>query len=123
MRKILYPISLLLVAILSISAIYDEKEDLTKDFISGNPEIASINALSFGPEGILFIGDSDNAAIYAVDTKDNTANTKSENIAVGDFDVKVAEALGTTKDNIKITDMAVNPISKVAYLSVIYLTL
>ena len=43
---------------------------------------------------------------------------KSGNIAVGDFDVKVAEALGTKVKNIRITDMAVNPISKVAYFSV-----
>jgi len=118
MKRILYSLSLLVIAVVTLSAINHEKEDLKKDFITGNPEIASINSLSFGPDGILFIGDSDNAAVYAIDTKDNTSNEKSENIAVGDFDVKVAEALGTTKNNIRITDMAVNPVSKTAYFSV-----
>jgi hypothetical protein len=118
MKRILYPISLLVIAVVTLAFIGNEKEELTKDFISGNPGIASINSLSFGPEGILFIGDSDNAAIYAIDTKDNTSKEKSDNIAVEDFDVKVAAALGTTQENIRITDMAVNPISKTAYFSV-----
>ncbi len=118
MKRFLYVFSLLLIAVTTVAAIGNEKDDLTKNFISGNPEIASINSLSFGPQGILFIGDSDKATVYAIDTKDNTPNAKSENIAVGDFDVKVAEALGTSKDNIRITDMAVNPVSKVAYFSI-----
>lgn len=118
MKRILYTLSLFVVATLMIAATYTTDDDLKRNFIEGNPEIASINSLSFGPEGILFIGDSDNATIYAIDTKDSKANAKSEDIAVGDFDVKVAEALGTTVKNIRITDMAVNPISKVAYFSV-----
>jgi hypothetical protein len=118
MKRILYTLSLLVIAAITVAAIGNEKEDLTADFITGDPGIASINSLSFGPEGILFIGDSDNAAIYAIDTKDNKANETSENIAIEGFDVKVAAALGTTVDNIRITDMAVNPVSKVAYFSV-----
>lgn len=118
MKKLLYSLSLLLVASLTMASIGNEKDRLTEDFITGNPEIASINSLSFGPEGILFIGDSDNAAIYAIDTKDHTAKEKSENIALDDFDKKVATALGTTVKNIRITDMAVNPVSKTVYFSV-----
>lgn len=118
MKRILYALSLLLVVALTVAAIGNEKEDLKRNFIDGNPGIASISSLSFGPEGILFLGDSDNAAIYAIDTKDYTATEKSENIAVEDFDVKVAETLGTTVENIRITDMAVNPVSKVVYFSV-----
>lgn len=118
MKKLFYAFSLIALAVLSISAISNEKEDLKADFIEGDPGIASINSLSFGPEGILFIGDSDNAAIYAIDTKDNKSSEKSENIAVEGFDVKVAAALGTTVDKIRITDMAVNPVSKIPYFSV-----
>lgn len=110
--------SILLVALLTVAAVSHEKDTLTKDFITGNPGISSINSLSFGPEGILFIGDSDNAKIYAIDTRDNKAQEKSENIAVDEFDVKVANALGTTPKNIRITDMAVNPVSKTVYFSV-----
>ncbi len=69
-------------------------------------------------ESYLYIGDSDNATIYAIDTKDTSAKEKSERIALESFDIKVASALGTTVDNILITDMAVNPISKATYFSV-----
>ena len=74
--------------------------------------------MSFGPEGILFIGDSKNAAIYAIDTKDTQNKSKSDEINIAEFDNKIASSLGTTVDRIKITDMAVNPISKNVYFSV-----
>ena len=35
----------------------------------GTPEIKSISAIAFGPDGIIFIGDSKSASVYAVDTK------------------------------------------------------
>ena len=35
----------------------------------GSPEIKSITSLAFGPDGILFIGDSRGATVFAVDTQ------------------------------------------------------
>ena len=118
MKKLLYSISLITVIAITIAATHKEDNPLTKDFITGNPEIASISRLEFGPEGILFIGDSDNATVYAIDTRDTSSKEKSDRIAVDEFDIKVASALGTTVQNIAITDMAVNPISKVVYFSI-----
>ena len=90
----------------------------TVNFVTGNPDIASINALSFGPDGVLFIGDSKNATIIALDTKDIVAKENAEAIRMADIDMKIAAALGTTTDNIRVTDMAVNPVSKNVYFSV-----
>ncbi len=118
MKKIIYTLSLVAVVLFTIAATTKNDTTLTKDFVTGNPGIASINSLSFGPEGILFVGDSDNAVVYAIDTKDNTAKDKAGKITVEDFDVKIAAALGTIVKNIRITDMAVNPVSKTAYFSV-----
>ncbi|MEJ2113758.1 MAG: hypothetical protein P8X62_08740 [Flavobacteriaceae bacterium] len=118
MKKILFSIVLFGMVLLTLSAIKKDNNPLTDDFIIGDTGIASINALSFGPNGILFIGDSKNAAIYALDTKDSNEKVKAEEISINDFDNKIAASLGTTKDNIKITDMAVNPISKSIYFSV-----
>ncbi len=119
MRKILTGLALSAIVVLLISAVNkSDANSLVKDFIIGTPEIASINKLEFGPEGILFIGDSKNAAIYAIDTKDTEAVEIAEKINITDFDTKVAASLGTTKENIKITDLAVNPISKRIYISV-----
>ncbi len=87
-------------------------------FITGTPDIQSISTMDFGPDGILFIGDSYSGKIIAVDTKDITENITTEAIKVEDLQGKMAALLGTTADNIIIHDMAVNPISQVPYLAV-----
>ncbi|TCC89159.1 hypothetical protein EZ428_15775 [Pedobacter frigiditerrae] len=84
----------------------------------GTPEIKSITALSFGPNGVLFIGDSQSAAVFAVDTKDTKKVNTAKAFELKNIDVKIAEALGTAKENINITDIAVNPISKKLYIAV-----
>ena len=90
---------------------------ITAGFVTGTPEIKSATALTFGPQGILFIGDSKNASVFALDTKD-TKKTKAKAFEVKNLDEKIAAALGTTKEDINITDMAVNPLSKKLYLAV-----
>jgi hypothetical protein len=77
-----------------------------------------MNALSFGPEGILFIGDSKSASVFAIETGDDVAIEKAEEQNIENIDVKLADALGTTPDNLSIQDMAVNPLSKKVYLSI-----
>ncbi|HET8861506.1 hypothetical protein [Marivirga sp.] len=99
------------------SALFAENA-LKSGFVKGNPEIKSINALSFGPEGILFIGDSENAMVFAVDTEDEMANADKADYAVERFDEKIAAMMGITVDNITINDIAVNPLSKTIYVAV-----
>lgn len=119
MRNILFGILLCTTAFVVLSGtVKDVHTDLTSDFIFGNPEISAIHQMSFGPEGILFLGDSKNATVYALDTKDITANQEASDIDVGEFDQKIAASLGTQTDNIKINDMAVNPVSKSVYFAV-----
>ncbi len=117
MKKLLFGALLCSLVLLTISATTNSP-DLKDGFIFGDPEIASIDELAFGPEGILFIGDTRNATIYALDTKDMEEKTKSGEINIDDFDTRIASALGTTVENIEISDMAVNPLSKTIYLSV-----
>lgn len=93
-------------------------EDLKANFILGDPQIESISALTFGPEGILFIGDTQNAAVVAIDTKDTEAGKAKENFNMVRVDHLLAAMLGTTADKITILDMAVNPVSKRVYLAV-----
>ncbi|MGZ5134294.1 MAG: hypothetical protein ACXWCG_04060 [Flavitalea sp.] len=84
-----------------------------------NPEIKSISAITFGPDGILFIGDSKAATVFAVNTKDLAKQKKTTPIEMKNIDQKIAAALGTSVSNITITDMAVNPVSKKLYLAVL----
>jgi hypothetical protein len=84
----------------------------------GTASIQSISAIAFGPGGILFIGDSKSASVFAIDTKDKTAMEKAAPVEVKNIDQKIAAALGTEIKNIRIQDIAVNPISKRIYIAV-----
>ena len=92
--------------------------DLKDGFATGTPEIKSISQLAFGPNGILFIGDSKSATIFAVDTKDAQAVDASAVIEIKNIDQKIAALLGTQVQNVKINDVAVNPVSKKIYVAV-----
>src|SRR5689334_22414399 len=90
----------------------------TSLFTKGQLPVKSINAMAFGPDGVLFLGDSKSAAIFAVKTNDITAPEKSPTIDVPNFDKKVAAVLGTETQNITIQEISVNPISKKVYCAV-----
>ena len=83
----------------------------------GTPEVKSISALAFSPEGILFIGDAQSASLFAVDTGDTKASGK-EDVKVEKIDSTIADKLGTTAANIAINDVKVNPASGNVYLAV-----
>ena len=73
--------------------------------------------MAFGPEGILFIGDSKSAEVIAVDMSQHPSvdNTK---VNIKNVDGLLADLLGTSKDQIQITEMTVNPANNNIYLSV-----
>jgi hypothetical protein len=83
---------------------------------SGKAALQSAGVLAFGPDGILFVGDSQGAKVFALDTGDRDAG--SGKVSIAGINEKIAAMLGTAADQILINDMAVNPISKKVYLSV-----
>jgi len=87
-------------------------------FVTGTPTIRSINALTFGPNGVLFVGDGRSATVFAIDTKDTNPVEKANPVEIKNIDQKMAALLGTDVANITIQDIAVNPISKVVYCAV-----
>lgn len=91
--------------------------DYSSSLKAGKAELKSAGALAFGPDGILFVGDPMGAAVFAIDTGDRAAGTAAA-VNIQGLDAKVAALLGTAPDQILINDLAVNPISKKAYLSV-----
>jgi hypothetical protein len=103
------------VAVLGTST---QANDLRASLKSGSPKIRSAGPMAFGPEGILFLADPQSAAIFAIDTGDaSPARSKSE-VNVEAINLRVAEALGTSAQQIQINDLAVNPASGAIYLSV-----
>ena len=94
------------------------KTDLTKDFQKGTPGLVSMSTLEFGPEGSLFIGDSQGGAIDAIDLGDKTRSDNEDELQISDVEGKIAALLGTRPEEVLIHDMAVNPISQNAYVAV-----
>lgn len=84
----------------------------------GTPDLKAAGALAFGPENVLFIGDSQGAAVFAVDVKDEAKATGDEPVNIDKLDQKLAARLGTTTDAVVINDLAVHPVSQNVYLSV-----
>lgn len=90
---------------------------LKDGFINGDPGISSINAMSFGPAGILFIGDSEAADIKAIDLSHHNATNNSD-VNIKNLDGLISELLGSAKDQVQITDLVANPVNGNIYLSV-----
>ena len=75
----------------------------------GTPAIKSATALAFGPDGILFIGDSRSAKIFAIDTRDKEGDAAKAAHHVSGLNGVIAQLLSTTPENITVNDLAVNP--------------
>lgn len=84
----------------------------------GSPQLKSAGPLAFGPEGILFVADSRAASVFAIDTLDTAGDPSKAEFNIDQLDGKIAALLGTTSRDILINDLAVNPLSGNAYLSV-----
>lgn len=81
----------------------------------GRPDMQSAGQLAFGPDGILFVGDTRSAAVFAIDTGDAKPAAEFAAISIENLGEKLAAALGGKAD---VRDLAVNPISGNVYLSV-----
>ena len=90
----------------------------SKGLSRGKPAIRSMSVLSFGPDGLLFIGDGRGGAVFVVDLEDRKAPAKSEAISIENIEEKIAATLGTSASEIMVHDLAVNPVSQNIYISV-----
>ena len=82
----------------------------------GAPDVQSAGPLAFGPDGILFVGDTKSATIFAIGTGDTKGDPAKVNLNVTGLNTKVAELLKAPSAT--INDLAVNPNSGNVYLSV-----
>jgi len=89
----------------------------TTGMTTGKVDVKSAGPLAFGPDGVLFIGDSLGAKVVAIDTGDTKTGAPAS-VNVQGIDGKIAAALGTAADQITIRDIATNPASKNVYISV-----
>jgi len=80
----------------------------------GNPKIQTIEAIAFGPNGLLLIGGG--AQVVAVETGDTNPSTWATS-EIANFDQVLAGKLGLSAKDIEIRKLAVNPASRKAYLA------
>ena len=85
----------------------------------GELELSSVGPITFSPDGVLFVADPEGAAIYAIDTADREAPKSPPDLNIEEVDEILAIVLGTSAESVKIVDLAVNPASGKAYLSVV----
>jgi len=113
------PLTLLCLLLLS-SVMYANSsyEELTRNFKVGKAAIQSLTVMTFGPEGILFVGDAKGGQVYALDVNDRKKNTSQKGFGMADVEGKLANLLGTDEKGVIIHDVAVNPISQNIYLAV-----
>jgi hypothetical protein len=79
--------------------------------------LQSAGVMFFAPDGTLFLADSRAGAVYAIDVADPDRDTSSVGVRIDDLDGKLAAALGTTRDKIRVVDMAAHPKSQALYFS------
>ncbi|MFE1962012.1 hypothetical protein [Streptomyces sp. NPDC059479] len=78
----------------------------------------SAGALTFSPDGVLFVGDSKLGAVFAFETDRGQAPASLDPFLFESIDEKIAAALGVTAKSLVMNGMAVHPVTREPYLSV-----
>src|SRR6476646_1345161 len=90
-----------LIAVLTAAAVFGAA---TAGMKSGKAELKWAGSLAFGPDGVLFVGDSIGGVIYAIDTEDRTKGDAAK-LDIKGINEQIAAALGNSADQILINDM------------------
>jgi hypothetical protein len=87
-------------------------------FIDGAPDLKSAGALAFGPDNVLFVGDSRGGAVYALSIDDPAPDPHRGQVEIDNMEKRVATLLSIAPDQVVIRDMAVNPGTQHMFFSV-----
>jgi hypothetical protein len=85
---------------------------------TGTADLRSAGAITFGPEGILFLADNASAKVFAVDVADAGPSDGADPFDLDDVDVRIGSFLGCDAGDVTIRDLAVHPVSHNVYVSV-----
>ena len=116
MKRIIFHTGAALVA-LALLTLNATAANWTDGMQEGKAAFKSMGPLAFGPEGILFAADTKAAAVIAISTGDTKPAVGSKALKVEGINQKLAALLGTTADQLLISDLVVNPISRNTYLA------
>jgi hypothetical protein len=80
--------------------------------------LQSIGPLAFAPDGVLFAADRQAATIFAIDLGAKGSGGAAGAKDVAGIDAQIASILGTDAKEVQITDLAVHPKTRNAFISV-----
>ncbi|MEM8897462.1 MAG: hypothetical protein AAGC85_05130 [Bacteroidota bacterium] len=102
----------LLLVVCTITNILGQAYELNEE-----QKLSGVTVLAFGPENVLFIGNSKEAKIHAVKTE-ATALSDPIPYNLERFDVIISEQLGISPREVIVTDMKIHPLSQEAYVAI-----
>ena len=82
----------------------DMERTLVSTLTDVSPTPVSVGSLAFGPENILFVGDTQGGAIYAMDLAD-MAHGDGGAVELDGVDRKIASLLGIAVEDLLISDI------------------
>lgn len=116
MRVLLMKLSLVLAIVLATSSAPSSARAVAET--GTGPKLASMGPMAFGPDGTLFAADNHGAAIFALELGAAGSGAMQGAKGTDALDQKLAAMLGTDAREIAITDLAVHPRSRNAFVSV-----
>lgn len=84
----------------------------------GTPELQSAGTLSFGPDGIIFVGDQKGASVFAIDTGDTKGTASEVALNVGDVGTRLGKLFNVAAKDVAVNDLAANPATGTVFLAV-----
>ena len=117
LRKFCYPVAALTLSLMGGLSLGLQQVQAAELFglTPRTVELQSAGALAFGPSGVLFIGDAKAAKVYAINTEDEKLSV-SASYDIENLSEQLAATLG--RDQVVVNDLAVNPETGNAFLSV-----
>ena len=113
-----FPVKLGLVVALVVLASLSPSSAVQITRTGEGPTFSSIGPLAFAPDGTLFAADTQGAAIVALDLGAQANGGAAGAKGLDAIDQKLAALLGTGASEVVITDLAVHPQTRNAYVSV-----
>jgi len=86
--------------------------------VAVGPVFQSMGPLAFGPDNVLYAGDRQAATIFALQLGPAAAGAVNGTADVPNLDRRIAAILGTDASEIQVTDLAVHPVSRNSFVSV-----
>ncbi len=83
----------------------------------GKPALKSAGPLAFGPAGVLFVGDPQSAALFAIGIEPAGTASSAETVKFEGVNTQLAALVGIKPEDLLINDVAVQPGAATVYLS------